>query len=101
MRRKVFWFFIAGLFLALFAYLSFAAEPRSKITTSRFRAQVACPSTGKFIGPCPGWVMDHLHSLRCGGKDVPENLWWQPLVEAQAKDLAEKQCFRYFPGVPK
>ena len=63
-----------------------------------FRKVIACPSTHKFTGPCPGWVMDHLHSLRCGGADVPENLWWQTVDEAKLKDTQEDECWRYYKG---
>lgn len=61
-----------------------------------FRKMVPCPSTGKLTGACPGWVMDHMVSLRCGGPDTPENLWWQPVAEAKAKDKVEDECWRYY-----
>lgn len=63
-----------------------------------FRKYNPCPSTGKTTGACPGWIMDHMESLRCGGKDVPENLWWQTVAEAKAKDGVEDECWRFYKG---
>lgn len=78
-----------------------AATPRGQSATYQFRKFNACPSTGKFTGACPGWVMDHMHSLRCGGPDTPENLWWQTRVEAKDKDRQEDECWRYYQGPRK
>lgn len=63
-----------------------------------FRKANPCPSTGRTTGACPGWVMDHMVSLRCGGADVPENIWWQRVQEAKEKDSQEDECWRYYPG---
>jgi hypothetical protein len=43
----------------------------------------------------PGHVVDHWHPLECGGADVVENLWWQTVAEAKAKDKIETQCARW------
>lgn len=88
-----------AIFLAWFSvHDAFGATARSAHTRSLFHKANACPSTGKFTGACPGWVMDHLKSLRCGGKDVPENLWWQTIAEAKVKDGQEAECWRYYQG---
>jgi hypothetical protein len=42
--------------------------------------------------------MDHMKSLRCGGLDVPENLWWMTTAEAKVKDTQEDECRRYYQG---
>ena len=53
----------------------------------------ACPSTGKHRLPCPGWVIDHVKALACGGPDAVENLQWQTVEDAKAKDKWErKEC---------
>lgn len=39
-----------------------------------------CPSTGKQTGACPGWQMNHVIPLACGGIDSVSNLSWQPTV---------------------
>lgn len=83
----------------LFAKESHAATtPRGWWAPYMFRKYNACPGTGKFDGPCPGWIMDHMESLRCGGRDVPENIWWQTIEEARVKDQQEDECWRYYKG---
>lgn len=90
--------FAVGLGLFLGAMQLVFATERSSTITSRFRAANACPSTGKFIGPCPGWIMDHMKPLRCGGPDSVENIMWQTIEEAKAKDRTESQCWRWYRG---
>lgn len=48
-------------------------------------------------GPRPGWVVDHMKPLECGGADLPSNMMWQTVEEAKAKDRTEKQCGRWAP----
>ena len=48
-----------------------------------------CPSTGKTHGACPGYVVDHIQALKYGGADRPENMQWQTVSEAKAKDKWE------------
>jgi hypothetical protein len=35
-----------------------------------------CPSTGLPTGKCPGWQMNHVIPLACGGVDAVSNLMW-------------------------
>jgi hypothetical protein len=42
------------------------------------------------IGPCPGYVVDHVKPLACGGIGAPENMQWQSVSEAKAKDRWER-----------
>jgi hypothetical protein len=84
--------------LLLMATHAHATTARGTEAPRLFRKYNACPSTGKFTGACPGWVMDHLKSLRCGGLDVPENLWWMTTAEAKVKDRQEDECWRYYQG---
>ncbi len=37
----------------------------------------------------PGYVIDHIVSLKRGGCDCPENMQWQTIEEAKAKDKWE------------
>jgi hypothetical protein len=37
----------------------------------------------------PGYVVDHVKPLACGGADVPSNRHWQTIAEAKAKDRVE------------
>jgi hypothetical protein len=43
----------------------------------------------------PGWVVDHIKPLECGGKDAPANMQWQTVQEAKAKDRMECDCSRW------
>lgn len=41
----------------------------------------------------PGYVVDHIVPLACGGADSPSNMQWQTMGEAKAKDKIElKGC---------
>lgn len=62
---------------------------RSEKAKRDFREMHPCPSTGKFSGPCDGYVVDHLFPLCAGGCDVPENMQWQEVEAAKAKDVIE------------
>jgi hypothetical protein len=42
----------------------------------------------------PGYVIDHIVPLMCGGADKPSNLQWQTIKEAKAKDRTERKCGR-------
>src|SRR6266850_7645236 len=42
----------------------------------------------------PGYVVDHIIPLECGGADSPSNLQWQTIAEAKAKDRTEGNCRR-------
>src|SRR5258706_2002875 len=59
---------------------------RSKAARSAFEQQTPCPSTGKTHGACPGYVVDHVQALECGGADGPSNMQWQTVADAKAKD---------------
>jgi hypothetical protein len=38
----------------------------------------------------PGYIVDHIIPLACGGPDTPENMQWQTLEEAKVKDRYER-----------
>ena len=42
----------------------------------------------------PGYVVDHIVPLECGGADSPGNMQWQTIAAAKAKDRTEKNCRR-------
>src|SRR3989442_9337937 len=42
----------------------------------------------------PGYVVDHIVPLECGGADSPSNMQWQTIAEAKAKDKTEGNCRR-------
>jgi hypothetical protein len=48
-----------------------------------------CPITGSTT-KCPGYVVDHIKPLACGGADAPSNMQWQTKEAAKAKDKWER-----------
>jgi hypothetical protein len=42
----------------------------------------------------PGYVVDHIIPLACGGADAPGNMQWQSLDQAKAKDKVERKGCR-------
>lgn len=65
-------------------------EVRSATAKHEFERQNPCPSTGKTTGACPGYVVDHVKPLACGGADAPSNMQWQTTAEGKAKDKTER-----------
>ena len=45
-----------------------------------------CPATGSLGTVCPGYVVDHVTPLACGGEDEVTNLQWQTAAQAMRKD---------------
>ena len=65
---------------------------RSAASKNAFKRQQPCPSTGKSRGACPGYVIDHVKPLECGGADAPSNMLWQTVSAGKAKDKTERYC---------
>ena len=42
----------------------------------------------------PGYVVDHIIPLACGGADAPSNMQWQTIAAAKAKDKTERRGCR-------
>ena len=68
-----------------------AKEHRSREVTREFQRQHPCPATGKTTGACPGWRKDHVWPLACGGSDSVDNMQWQLIADAKAKDAWERR----------
>lgn len=72
-----------------------ARIPRSTAAKNAFAHQHRCPSTKQYRLPCPGYVIDHIKPLACGGADAPSNMQWQTIAAGKAKDRWElKACGR-------
>jgi hypothetical protein len=76
---------------------SVAIDKRGKIKRSTaakaaFERQSPCPSTGRTNGRCPGYVVDHVMPLECGGADNPSNMQWQTTSDSKVKDKTERAC---------
>jgi hypothetical protein len=57
---------------------------RSDAAKSTFLKQTGYPK-GR-----PGYVVDHIVPLACGGADTPSNMQWQTVAAAKAKDKTER-----------
>lgn len=82
---------LSAIIAAVLLLLSIAAEAGGRDLKQRasFQKVNPCPSTGKPRGACPGYVVDHIRPLCAGGLDRPENMQWQTIAEAKAKDRVE------------
>jgi len=65
--------------------------PRSARARREFRRMNPCPATGLLRGACPGYVIDHVKPLACGGADAPGNMQWQTNADSKAKDAVERK----------
>jgi hypothetical protein len=65
---------------------------RSLAARRAFQHRHPCPATGQSTGACPGWVVDHVVPLACGGADSPANMQWQTREAARGKDRWERQA---------
>lgn len=74
------------------------ATLRSSKITRAFRLLYACPVTGSRYGACPGWSVDHVIPLDCGGMDAVFNMQWLPnQIKSQrgefSKDRFERRIY--------
>lgn len=66
-----------GLIVTLaLATASAGALPRSQSARAEFQRSTPCPANGLRRGACPGWQVDHIQALKCGGRDAPDNMQW-------------------------
>jgi hypothetical protein len=72
--------------------LLFGAHPRSHAQRAEFQWENPCPANGHRTGRCPGYVVDHVCPLMCGGADRPWNMQWQTEAAGKAKDRWERSC---------
>lgn len=71
---------------------------RSPHAIAAFKKRCACPSTGERSGSCPGWAIDHVIPLDCGGVDAVWNMQWLPdQIKSQkgefSKDHFERRVY--------
>jgi hypothetical protein len=62
---------------------------RSQEAKDEFKKAHPCPANGSTSGACPGYVIDHDKPLKRGGEDAPQNMQWQTIEDARAKDKWE------------
>ena len=84
---------ILPLLLILMVTNAHAEYHRSQKAKTIFKYTHHCPSTNRNKGACPGYTIDHIKPLACGGADAASNMQWQTKAEAKAKDKWElKGC---------
>jgi hypothetical protein len=66
---------------------------RSAKIVNAFKKTWACPSTGRHEGACPGWAVDHVIPLACGGADAVWNMQWLPEAMKSSGDPHSKDRF--------
>lgn len=72
---------------------------RSSKPITAFRKKWKCPAPGgSYTGPCPGWAIDHVIPLACGGADAVYNMQWLPDAgkscgAAYCKDRYERKIY--------
>jgi competence protein ComEA len=67
---------------------------RSEAAKNAFKYDHPCPANGDTKGPCPGYVIDHITPIDCGGADAPANMQWQTQAEGKIKDAWERRGCR-------
>ena len=65
-------------------------DEKGRIQRSDAAKHAFARSTGYPNGR-PGYVIDHIKPLACGGKDDPSNMQWQTIAEGKAKDSTERK----------
>jgi hypothetical protein len=64
-------------------------DERGRIQRSAGARHAFAHQTG-FPNGRPGYVIDHIRPLACGGADTPTNMQWQTAAEGKAKDRTER-----------
>lgn len=73
-------------------------DKHGNLVRSQSRRHLFMRMTGHPNGR-PGYVIDHLVPLACGGFDGPSNMTWLPIAEWKAKSLWERQpCSAWWDG---
>lgn len=75
-------------------YASDGTIYRSTSKVNSFKKLHPCLSTGLNYGSCPGWNIDHVIPLACGGCDEVFNMQWLPTTyKITGKDRWERKIY--------
>ncbi len=74
-----------------YGHISKSHIVRSTAAKNAFKKANPCPADGATSGSCPGYVIDHVKPLACGGADGPSNMQWQTVTVGKAKDRVERK----------
>jgi hypothetical protein len=66
-----------------------ARAERARIQRSDAARHAFARQTG-YLNGRPGYIIDHIVPLACGGTDAPSNMQWQTEAAAKAKDKTER-----------
>jgi hypothetical protein len=86
--KRTLWALLPMAFLMPISAAADSAPSRQALAA--FRLAEPCPANGLTRGTCPGYVIDHVVALVCGGPDEASNMQWQTTAEAKAKDRWER-----------
>lgn len=89
------------LILALSATCPLAKPTRSPIVRAEFMRMNPCPANGHTRGACPGWQVDHITPLKCGGPDTTTNMQWLSVEQHKIKTAREAKSCRTSRGHSK
>lgn len=78
---------------------------RSAVVIGAFKKVHPCPTTGQVTGACPGWQINHIIPLACGGRDAVDNMGWFPVsikvcADPHCIDRYERKVYALTPPVP-
>ena len=79
------------LILLSLSLTTHAEYHRSQKAKAIFKFTHPCPAAQRTKGSCPGYIIDHINPIACGGAYSPENMQWQTKVEANDKDKWERR----------
>lgn len=71
-----------GLLLVVCTTVNAQRSPAERLA---FIRENPCPSTGHRRGACPGWEVDHVQALVCGGQDSRYNMQWLSVADHREK----------------
>ena len=83
--------FLVFIIMITLSFSVSAERKRSQKAKNLFKSSHYCPFTGRPKGSCPGYIIDHIKPLACGGAHSPENMQWQTKQEAKLKDKWERK----------
>lgn len=83
----------AGASALLLLALPAQSIARDRKEVRAFRAEHACPATGRTLGTCPGYHVDHIQPLCAGGADHRSNMQWIRVDDHRFKTLVDvREC---------
>ena len=71
-----------------------ARIPRSAVAKRDFQRDNPCPANDQRRGACPGYEIDHVNPLKCGGADTPANMQWLTVEQHKEKTRFESVLCR-------